>query len=84
MTDNITHKSPKGFYAIRSIVYFCYEKHDVIPSSMHKKRIAGNSNLLHILKDACFKCIPVVDEHGCSSHSYLAIISLKCYSDYME
>ena len=84
MTDNITHKTPKAFYAIRSIVYLCYEKNDVIPSSKHRKKNADHHNLLQILKDACYKCIPVVDEHGCSSHSYLAIISLKCYSDYME
>lgn len=73
MTDNITHKTPKGFYAIRSIVYFCFDRPKVIPSSKHKKRIVDNRNLLQILKDACYKCIPLVNERNHSSHSYLVV-----------
>ena len=73
MTVNSDPQDRKNFNAIRSIVYFCYEKHDVLPSSKHKKKNADHHYLLQILKDACYECIPVVDEHGCSSHSYLAI-----------
>jgi hypothetical protein len=72
-TRYTTCQTPKGFYAIRSIVYFSYERHEVIPSSKHKKRIVDNRNLLQILKDACYKCIPLVDERNHSSHSYLVV-----------
>jgi hypothetical protein len=73
MTDNSNPQDWKKFKAIRSMVFFCYEKHEAILSTRHKKRGIDNRDLPEILRGACYECIPAVDEHDQSGHSYLVV-----------